>query len=114
MAGAPQQIFDDLENYLKTKKQKKEDMSSLAKTARGTFILTKDHVIEQTKRNHFQMLWEDYSRNIDVILMPTCVTPAFKHDHRKFKDRSLFINRQKREYWDLIIWAGIAIAVIFL
>ena len=107
LAGSPKETLDNIDEIAKTVKD--DDMSSMAKTARGASLLARDWVVVNARRQFMRQQWRAFFRNYDVILCPVCVQPALEHDHRPFAERSLTINGKKREYWDSTLWAGPAV-----
>jgi len=107
VAGTPKDQLKELDEFAKT--VSKDDFSSYAKIARGVSMLARDHVVIQAQREIIRQQWKEFFKKYDVLLCPTCVVPAFKHDHSNFSERSLLINNKKREYWSNIIWAGPAV-----
>ncbi len=107
MAGSPQGTLKKLDKIAKTLKH--DDMSSIAKIARGASLLARDWVVANAKRQFMRQHWRVFFESYDVILCPVCVQPAMKHDHRPFKERSLTINGVERDYWDLTLWSGPAV-----
>ena len=107
LAGSPKATLDNIDEIAKTVKD--DDMSSMAKTARGASLLARDWVVVNARRQFMRQQWRAFFRNYDVILCPVCVQPALKHDHRPFHERSLMINGKEREYWDSTLWAGPAV-----
>ncbi len=107
IAGAPQKTLNQVDEIAKTIED--DDMSSMAKTARGASLLARDWIVVNAKRQFMRQQWRAFFENYDVILCPVCVLPALKHDHRPFHERSLMINGKEREYWDSTLWAGPAV-----
>ena len=59
-------------------------------------------------RHRIRWQWHEFFENYDVLLTPTTPTPAFKHDHRKFGDRTLMVDNEERNYFEGVFWAGLS------
>ena len=42
-----------------------------------------------------------------MLLTPTMATPAFPHDQRPFKERTIDVDGVARPYFEQIFWAGL-------
>ena len=106
-AGVPRDQLKEIDEFAKT--VSKDDHSTHAKVARGISILARDHMVVQAQREMIRQQWREFFTKYDILLCPTCVVPAFNHDHANFAERFLLINNKQREYWNSLIWAGPAI-----
>jgi amidase len=107
LAGAPEETLQQLDQL--AKEVEDDDMSSLAKTARGASIMYRDWVVVNAKRQYMRQQWKEFFTKYDVILAPVCVVPAFKHSHGPYQARYLTINGKDCEYWNSTLWAGPAV-----
>ncbi|MFW5930795.1 MAG: amidase family protein, partial [Desulfosalsimonas sp.] len=104
-AGTPDKYFD---KWLKQAEELSEDdQSYLARHLRGATQLHRDWSFRNTTRQLIRQKWADFFREFDVLLCPPAPLPAIAHDHQYFYDRFITVNGQKREYNDMIGWAGL-------
>ena len=85
-------------------------MSELAKVARGSVLKYSDWVVINAMRQNMRQKWRKFFDNYDVILSPTSITPAFKHNHDPVHERKLNINGKDQEYLRATLWAGPAVS----
>ncbi|MBC8346291.1 MAG: amidase [Candidatus Marinimicrobia bacterium] len=105
--GFPKKVIermkDELSNLHST------DQSPRSHQIRNSLISHKDWLSANGKRHQIKQKWADYFNDLDVILCPTTIRPAFDHDHQPdFHSRRIDVNGKKRHYTDLFIWAGLA------
>ena len=108
LAGAPQETFETLEKL--NAALDPSDMSELAKVARGSVLKYSDWVVINAMRQNMRQKWRKFFDNYDVIISPTSITPAFKHNHDPVHDRKLNINGKDQEYLRATLWAGPAVS----
>ena len=107
LAGSPKETFEMLEKL--NEGLNPEDMSELAKVARGSVLKYSDWVVINAMRQNMRQKWREFFGNYDVILCPTSITPAFKHNHEPVHERKLSINGNDQEYLRATLWAGPAV-----
>ena len=107
LAGSPKETFEMLEKL--NEGLDSEDMSELAKVARGSVLKYSDWVVINAMRQNMRQKWREFFGNYDVILCPTSITPAFKHNHEPVHERKLSINGNDQEYLRATLWAGPAV-----
>ena len=61
-------------------------------------------------RQNMRQKWREFFKNYDVILCPTSITTAFKHNHNPVHERKLTINGKDDEYLRATLWAGPAVS----
>ena len=106
-AAAPPETLKELDELAKVVKN--DDYSQSAKAARGVSILAREHVIVSASREGIRQQWRTFFEKYDVLLCPTCIVPAFKHNHAPFGERVLHVNGEETEYFNNTIWAGPAV-----
>ena len=108
LAGSPKETFETLAKL--NESLDPNDMSELAKVARGSVLKHADWVIVNAMRQNMRQKWREFFNKFDVILCPTCITPAFKHNHNPVHERKLTINGKDDEYLRATLWAGPAVS----
>ena len=108
LAGSPKETFETLAKL--NESLDPYDMSELAKVARGSVLKHADWVIVNAMRQNMRQKWREFFNKFDVILCPTCITPAFKHNHNPVHERKLTINGKDDEYLRATLWAGPAVS----
>ena len=89
---------------------KKDDMSELAKVARGSVLKYTDWVIVNAMRQKIRQKWRSFFNDFDAILAPTTNVLAFKHNHANLHERKLVVNGKDKEYLTINLWAGPAVS----
>ena len=108
LAGSPKETFETLAKL--NESLDPYDMSELAKVARGSVLKHADWVLVNALRQNMRQKWREFFNKFDVILCPTCITPAFKHNHNPVHERKLTINGKDDEYLRATLWAGPAVS----
>ena len=108
LAGSPKETFETLAKL--NESLDPNDMSELAKVARGSVLKHVDWVLVNAMRQNMRQKWREFFNKFDVILCPTCITPAFKHNHNPVHERKLTINGKDDEYLRATLWAGPAVS----
>ena len=108
LAGSPKETFETLAKL--NESLDPYDMSELAKVDRGSVLKHADWVIVNAMRQNMRQKWREFFNKFDVILCPTCITPAFKHNHNPVHERKLTINGKDDEYLRATLWAGPAVS----
>jgi len=86
-----------------------DDNSYAATRVRSGMISHWDWLRANEARRHFRAQWTRLFEQYDVVLMPTSVTPAFRHDHSMPRDaRHVNVDGHDYRYLELFIWIGIA------
>ena len=89
------------------------DQSDAAKVFRGQVTSFRDWATANEARNKLRWAWHDYFSEFDALVMPIMATPAFKHDHRPFGERTILVDNAERPYFEQVFWAGLT-GVAFL
>ena len=108
LAGSPKETFETLAKL--NESLDPNDVSELAKVARGSVLKHADWVLVNAMRQNMRQKWREFFNKYDVILCPTCITPAFKHNHNPVHERKLTINGKDDEYLRATLWAGPAVS----
>ena len=108
LAGSPKATFETLAKLYESLDP--NDLSELAKVARGSVLKHADWVLVDAMRQNMRQKWREFFNHYDVILCPTCITPAFKHNHNPVHERKLTINGKDDEYLRATLWAGPAVS----
>lgn len=108
LAGSPKETFETLAKL--NESLDPNDVSELAKVARGSVLKHADWVLVNAMRQNMRQKWREFFNKFDVILCPTCITPAFKHNHNPVHERKLTINGKDDEYLRATLWAGPAVS----
>ena len=86
-----------------------DDRSERAMTIRRQLATYRDYATANESRTHIRWAWHDFFQRYDVLITPMMATPAFPHDQRPFRDRSVMVDGQAQPYFQQIFWAGLAI-----
>ena len=108
LAGSPKETFETLAKL--NESLDPNDVSELAKVARGSVLKHADWVLVNAMRQNMRQKWREFFNKFDVILCPTCITPAFKHNHNPVHEMKLTINGKDDEYLRATLWAGPAVS----
>ena len=108
LAGSPKETFETLAKL--NESLDPNDVSELAKVARGSVLKHADWVLVNAIRQNMRQKWREFFNKFDVVLCPTCITPAFKHNHNPVHERKLTINGKDDEYLRATLWAGPAVS----
>ena len=68
----------------------------------------RDWLAADEERARFRVLWGEFFEHCDILLCPTVPTTAIPHDHSNINHRTITVDGQTRDYWDQIIWPGMA------
>ena len=60
------------------------------------------------ERARYRLRWHEFFRDCDILLCPTVPTTAIGHDHANIDARTITVDGEARDYWDQIIWPGMA------
>lgn len=86
-----------------------DDRSERAMTLRRQIATYRDYATAHESRTHLRWAWHDFFQRHDVLITPMMATPAFVHDQRPFRERSMLVDGQVQPYFQQIFWAGLAI-----
>ncbi|MCP4756441.1 MAG: amidase [Proteobacteria bacterium] len=104
----PQNEFDRMLQTSKTLDE--NDPSPEAYMARMSTKLHREWQLLNIERSLMRQKWEDYFRDIDVLLCPAVRVPAFPHDHTEIGTRITPFNDQDMSHIEVLMpWAGLTI-----
>ena len=107
LAGSPKEVIEGLAEI--NTSLSPDDNSELAKVARSSVITHTDWVVINAMRQSIRQKWRKFFENYDVILSPTTMVTAFKHNHDPVHERKLIVNGRDQEYLRVTLWAGPAV-----
>lgn len=85
-----------------------DDMSDRALMLRGGTARFRAWAGYNERRARLRAAWAEFFRDVDIVLAPICVVPAFPHQQEgEPADRSLDVDGKPASYWRHIFWAGI-------
>lgn len=74
----------------------------------GEGMLHRDWLAMHRERQRLRAAWDDVFREVDVVLCPVTLLPAFSHlQDGLWSDRVITVNGQQRRYVDLEAWPAI-------
>ncbi len=85
-----------------------DDASLEAMIIRGVSQRHRHWLAVNERRQRLRAAWQEWFGEVDLLLAPITMTPAFPHDHSSKHGRTLDIDGETRSYWDPLFWAGIA------
>lgn len=81
--------------------------SELVRFGRAIGVGHREWLLLHDEREHMRAAWEDFFRQVDVLLCPVAPIAAPRHDHSQpFLQRRIQINGAPRPYTDLFAWMG--------
>lgn len=69
----------------------------------------RDYAIANEARAKSRWAWHEFFKSWDVMIMPVMPTPAFEHDHRPPRERTIQVDNEERPYYEGVFWCGHAI-----
>ena len=79
-----------------------EDQSHTARWIRAMTGFHRDWNLLNEERAIIRQTWEDYFREVDVLLCPVARIAAHNHDHTKISQREIQFNDETVNYWDVV------------
>ena len=61
------------------------------------------------ERTKIRWAWHEFFNDYDILIAPIMATPAFKHDHRPFSERTITVNGREQPYFTQLFWPGLAV-----
>jgi amidase len=87
------------------------DTSLFAERVRGVVLSHRDWVAADTVRAVQRAQWAELFTDVDIVVAPVSSTPAFPHDHSEpMLLRTIPIDGEEHDYFDQLVWGGIATA----
>ena len=93
-------IVDDLEP---------DDVSRDAVVARAAVMRHREWIRTNTDREKLRHAWSRFFDDWDILVCPQMATPAFAHDHRPFRERTIEVNGSEQPYFQQLMWAGMVV-----
>lgn len=84
-----------------------KDDSPAARVLRAQTSSFRDWSGANEARHKLRWQWHEFFKDYDVLLAPIMPTPAFRHDHRPFGERTIDIDGQEVPYFNQVFWAGL-------
>jgi amidase len=85
-----------------------DDLSNVARITRGNALFHREWAVANERRTHLRWKWQAFFEEFDLLLTPTCSTPAFAHDQNpQLSARLVTINNEQRSYFEQVFWAGL-------
>lgn len=85
------------------------DHSLVAEQVRGGTMNFRQWFVANARRNAGRARWRALFQSFDAVITPVTPTPAFPHDHLPDQGkRVLTINGARHEYFENVLWAGVA------
>ncbi len=78
-----------------------ENQSHIARWIRAMTGYHRDWNLLNEERAAIRQKWEDYFKDIDVLLCPVARMSAHNHDHTKISKREIQFNNIATNYWDV-------------
>nr|WP_296069267.1 amidase [uncultured Actinoplanes sp.] len=88
-----------------------DDVSLAAERTRGAVLSHRDWVAADGVRTRLRARWSDLFTEFDAVVCPVSATTAFPHDHSPdLSARTVSVDGVAYDYWDQLVWAGVATA----
>jgi amidase len=84
------------------------DRSDDAATSRGIVIDYADWLRQHARRAGIRDAWDRFFADWDIVLCPQLATPAWRHDHAPFAERTIEVDGVRQPYFQQLFWAGVA------
>ena len=104
-AGLSDARFERAQNVAKGLSS--EDVSLDAVARRARVLSHRDWLRYNTYREHLRHAWVDFFKEWDILICPQMAVPAFPHDHRPFRERSILVDGEEQEYFRQLFWSGL-------
>jgi amidase len=105
-SGQPASVNEKVQNLVA--QLDPDDTSDRAVGLRAAVMSHRDWIRHNFRREKLRRAWDAFFQDWDVLICPQYNVPAFVHDHRPLKERTLFVDGVERGYSDYAFWAGIA------
>lgn len=83
------------------------DDGAPAAVLRAQVSTFRDWSAQNEARHKLRWQWHDFFKHYDVLLAPIMPTPAFRHDHRPFGERTIQVDDMEYPYFQQVFWAGL-------
>ncbi len=105
-AGLANRVYGTL--LAKAEELEPTDDGRSARYLRDGTARHRDWLAADEQRAGYRERWRDFFKDFDILLCPTVPTTAIRHDHSNINRRTITVTGETRDYWDQIIWAGMA------
>ena len=105
-AGLANRVYGTL--LAKTADLDPDDDRRNARYLRDGTARHRDWLAADEERAGYRARWRDFFEDCDILLCPTVPTTAIRHDHSNINRRTITVNDETRDYWDQIVWPGMA------
>ena len=107
MSRQPDKVYHALQEEARALEA--DDASPRAVTLRRQTATFRDYSAANEARTRLRWKWHEFFQRYDALVAPIMATPAFRHDHRPFGQRTLMVDNAERPYFEQVFWAGLAI-----
>ena len=107
MSRQPDKVYHALQEEARALEA--DDTSPRAETLRRQTATYRDYSAANEARTRLRWQWHEFFQRYDALIAPIMATPAFRHDHRPFGQRTLMVDNAERPYFEQVFWAGLAI-----
>lgn len=104
-AGLSEAQFQRAQNFAKGISS--EDFSLDAVARRARVLSHRDWLRYNIVREKLRHAWVEFFKEWDILVCPQMAVPAFPHDHRPFRDRSIVVDGSEQEYFRQLFWSGL-------
>jgi len=59
------------------------------------------------QRFHLRAAWQAFFRDWDILVCPQMATPAIRHDHGEYFERTIKVDNETQDYFQQVFWSGI-------
>lgn len=84
-----------------------DDMSDGAAVARASVMRHRDWIRHNFRRERLRQAWDAFFEDWDILLCPQMALPAFAHDHRPMRERTVMVDGVERDYFEQVFWSGL-------
>ena len=105
-AGLANRVYGTL--LAKAEELEPEEDGRNARYLRDGTARHRDWLAANEERAGYRARWRDFFDGCDILLCPTVPTTAIRHDHSNINRRTITVNGETRDYWDQIVWSGMA------
>ena len=105
-AGLANRVYGTL--LTKAEELEPEEDGRNARYLRDGTARHRDWLVADEERAGYRARWRELFDGCDILLCPTVPTTAIRHDHSNINRRTITVNGETRDYWDQIVWSGMA------
>ncbi len=105
MGGLPREKFEEMKAYAAGSSP--DDHGEDVEIARMGTMDHRTWLGLHNRRDELRWKWHAFFQDYDVVLAPQTPTPAIRHDHRPFGQRTVSVDGVDMPYFQQIFWAGL-------